>query len=236
MSAIGPVDHFDVSPEKAYFRALETTVLELLGAPLQLSPDDFEVARAWHGEGIPLELVQTTLRQVVERRQTADEERLRRLRYYQRAVSAAWKESARLTSPGERQAAPSFSVEARVARLVAAVERLGPWASPIHQRLSSVRHDAAGADAESVEQHLLEIDAALLERAAEHLDSRRLADIDARVDTLLRPIAARLPAAEAAKARHSLRGEGLRRSLELPQLSLFSLDAAAPAAAEAGKD
>ena len=47
----------EAEADQAYFQAIEETFVRLRGAPLLLSPADWQVARRWHRDGVPLPLV-----------------------------------------------------------------------------------------------------------------------------------------------------------------------------------
>ena len=51
-------------PGDEYFRAIETAFIGLRGAPLLLSPTDWQTAREWYRQGIPLEVVCDVLESV----------------------------------------------------------------------------------------------------------------------------------------------------------------------------
>ena len=63
----------DASDE--YFRAIEEAFIRLRGAPLLLSPADWQTAKSWHEERIPLELVGRVMEEVFERLRERDPER-----------------------------------------------------------------------------------------------------------------------------------------------------------------
>src|SRR6185295_3536233 len=107
--------------DHAYFQAIEESFVELRGAPLLLSPADWQVARRWHEEGVPLDLVRRTLAEVFARRKERDAKgKISSLRYCAPAVDAAWEEVRELTAPGRRVEAPAFEVPPRLAALAAA--------------------------------------------------------------------------------------------------------------------
>ena len=77
--------------DQAYFQAVEEIFVELRGAPLLLSPTDWQVARRWHREGVPLALVKRTLEEVfAKRKERGAQGKISSLRYCAPAVEAAW--------------------------------------------------------------------------------------------------------------------------------------------------
>src|SRR3954462_8488132 len=90
-------------PPHAYFQAIEEIFVELRGAPLLLSPADWQGARRWHGEGVPFELVRSTLEEVFARRKERGARgKISSLGYCAPAVEGAWGELKDLIAPGKR--------------------------------------------------------------------------------------------------------------------------------------
>src|SRR5215475_13765984 len=111
----------------AYFQAVEEIFVALRGAPLLLSPADWQVARRWHREGVPLDLVRRTLEEVfAKRKERGAKGKISSLRYCAPAVEAAWEELRELTAPGERSEAPAFEIRPRLAALATALPRSFP--------------------------------------------------------------------------------------------------------------
>ncbi len=48
---------FPQSDDYRFFKAIEAEFIRLRITPLQPSPDDFQIAKAWRAAGAPLELV-----------------------------------------------------------------------------------------------------------------------------------------------------------------------------------
>ena len=73
--------------DHAYFQAVEEIFVRLRGAPLLLSPKDWHVARRWHREGIPLDLVARVLEEVfAKRKERGTRGKMSSLRYCAPAV------------------------------------------------------------------------------------------------------------------------------------------------------
>jgi hypothetical protein len=207
--------------DHAYFQAIEEIFVELRGAPLLLSPADWQVARRWHREGIPLALVRQTLEEVFARRKERKAKgKISSLRYCAPAVEAAWTDLRELTAPGHRVEAPAFEAAPRLAALAAAL----PPALPGREALAA-RLVALTGDPQEVEARLSDLDREMLDRAWETLDDPTRSEIDAAVEKTLASLGGRLPAAELESSRERLARQTLRRRLELPVLSLFSPEA-----------
>lgn len=209
---------FDRSPDHRYFRAIERLFIELRGAPLQLSPDDFAVAKEWRADGIPLDVALATLREVASRAVEKEEDPKRRLRYYRRAVEKAWERQRELEAPGASPEARSLDLAERLGRLAAALPEL-----PGRDELAAEINALEGS-AETVEEALEDLDAELLERAEESLDDAARGELEERLEASLAALRGRLGgASEETKTR--LRRELLRRVAGVPVLSLFSPEA-----------
>ncbi len=207
--------------DHAYFQAVEESFVELRGAPLLLSPADWQVASRWHREGIPLELVRRTLAEVFARRKERGAKgRISSLRYCAPAVEVAWSEVRELTAPGRRAEAPALEAPPRLAALAASL----PADLPDREALAG-RIAALDGDPQEVEERLSALDREMLEAAAAGLDAGIRAEIDSAVERTLSALAGRLPAEELESSRARLARQVLRRRLGLPVLSLFSPEA-----------
>ena len=208
-------------PDHAYFQAVEEIFVELRGSPLLLSPTDWQVARRWHQEGVPLDLVRQTLEEVfARRRERGAKGKISSLRYCAPAVEAAWSDLKELTAPGHRAAAPAFEVAPRLAALTASLPRILPGREALTARLA-----ALGGDPQEVEDRLAALDREMLDAATEGLDAESREEIGAAVEKTLTLLGGRLPADELETSRDRLARQALRRRLGLPVLSLFSPEA-----------
>ena len=208
--------------DHSYFQAIEEVFVELRGAPLLLSPADWQVARRWHQEGVPLDLVRSTLGEVFARRkERGSKGKISSLRYCVPAVEAAWADLKELTAPGHRVEAPAFEVASRLAALAAAL----PTGLSGREALAA-RLGALTGDPQEVEEHLSTIDREMLDRVAAELDVDMRSEIALAVEKTLVSLGGRLPAAELESSRERLAHQILRRRLGLPVLSLFSPEAA----------
>jgi hypothetical protein len=226
----------DALEDHAYFLAIEDHFVRLRGAPLLLSPADWQVARRWHRQGIPLELVRRALEEVfARRRERGAKGRISSLRYCAPAVEAAWTEHSELAAPGARVEAEAFDAASRLAALAAALPEaprlaMGPLV------LAGVRAELAalagsGLDPQAIEERLAELDRRTLDGALAALGAAERAALDATLDKTIGAVAGRLAAAEIELARGRLARQVLRERLGLPMLSLFSPEARPPEAA-----
>lgn len=214
---------FPASDEQAYFSAVEERFIELRGAPLLLSPADWQLARSWHERGIPLPLVERVMEEVFERlRQRGAKPRKRpvSLRYVARAVEQEWEHLEELAAPGEKGEAPAFDPAARLAALAAALPAGLPDRPTWRERITGL---AGGV--EEVEAVLGRLDQELLETARQSLSDEQRAEALRQAEATLAGLGGRLSAEQAERSRRELVRRLERRSLGLPVLSLFSVHA-----------
>lgn len=206
---------------QSYFEAIEGTFIRLRGAPLLLSPTDWQVANEWYEAGIPLEAVNRTLEEVFSRREErGGKGRVQSLRYCSEAVLKAWEDTRELEAGGGRHRAIAVDVQARLSSLADSLpDTLGAreeWVGMI---------SSLSGSSDEVERTLTKLDSELLQAAEESLtteDRERLSD---RVDEVLSSLQHRLPEEEIEAARERIWRGVLREVTQLPLLSLFSPEA-----------
>lgn len=208
---------------RAYFEAIEETFIRLRGAPLLLSPTDWQVAREWFEAGVPLDLVQRVLEMVFERRKERGASgRIQSLRYCSEAVWEAWREIQELEASGTRRPVASVEAKPRLAALSESLPAELPDREGWVERVLSLT-----GSSDAIESALAELDAELLKVLEGELDSAAREELDSRVATALAGLRDRLPAAEIEAARERIRRGLLRQMSRLPLLSLFSPEALA---------
>ncbi len=208
----------DEDTDHAYFAAVEEIFIGLRGSPLLLSPADWQVARRWHQDGVPLDLVRRALEEVFEKRkERGTKGKISSLRYCAPAVEAAWSDLRELTAPGERSEAPALDIASRLRNLSKAV--------PVELAEKVLVLIALDADAPTVEAALSALDREMLAAASASLDGSLKDEVSRAVDSTLDALRGRLSAEELEKSRDRLTHQVLRRRLGLPVLSLFSPEA-----------
>ena len=199
--------------DHAYFQAVEEIFVQLRGAPLLLSPEDWRVASRWHQEGVPLDLVRRVLEEVfAKRKERGTKGRINSLRYCAPAIEAAWADLRELTAPGERDEAAPLDIPTRLRNLAGAVP------DAFKERVLALQGDAP-----SVESALSALDREMLSTLS--LGPELLAEVEAAVEKTLSALKSRLPAEELERSRERLTHQVLRQRLGLPVLSLFSPEA-----------
>jgi hypothetical protein len=215
----GDPEPFEASEEQAYFRAIEDAFIALRGAPLLLSPADWQAARGWQRQGVPLDLVRRVLVEIFEkRRERGVKGRVNSLRYCDAAVTAAWLELRELQGPGEMPASPGQGIQvgARLGTLVSMLPAELPGRRSWVERLLKLEGEPA-----EVEEALAALDAELIAAAEEAMTEEEAQKLDQEVETALAKIARRIPASELEAARGQLRRQRLRAQWDLPLLTLF---------------
>jgi len=206
--------------DHAYFQAIESSFIRLRGAPLLLSPSDWQLARQWHRQGIPLEIVLETLEQVfATRRERGAKGKVQGLRYCAPAVEKAWLERSELMATGKRQAPPPLDIEERLGKLRKLLIETDRLPKDFADRVLAL----AGAP-EEVEAVLAVLDREMMDIAAAELDEASLATLRDSIEESLARLDSRLDEVETSRMRDRLLRESIRRRLKLPVLSLFGSD------------
>ncbi len=207
--------------DHAYFQAVERVFIELRGSPLLLSPADWQIARGWRRQGIPLRLVGGTLREVFERREREGKgaDKVLSLRYLRSAVEKAWKRERELMTAAPSEA-PAFDLKARLQALASALGENLPDRDLWRRRI-----DELEGSVELVEASLAEIDGEVLAATVESLPEREAEAVEIELAGALEALSRRLPVAEVEASSERLRERLLRRRVGLPVLSLFAPEA-----------
>lgn len=206
---------------QAYFEAIEAVFIRLRGAPLLLSPTDWQVASEWFEAGIPLGLVRRTLETIFARRHERGKRgRIQSLRYCSDPVWQAWEETRELEAGGVRRTVATMNVPARLSGisggLPAALANRQEWVERI---------EGLSGSSDEVEQALAELDTELLLAAEATLTGPDKERLTVRVDTVIAGLQDRLPKSEIELARDRIWRGSLRELARLPLLSLFSPEA-----------
>jgi hypothetical protein len=204
--------------DHAYFQAIEEIFVKLRGAPLLLSPTDWQVAARWHQDGVPLDLVSRVLEEVfAKRKERGTKGKISSLRYCAPAVEAAWEDLREMTVTGERHEAPALDLSTRLRNLAAALPQ---GFEDLTAKITGLSGDAPG-----VEERLSTLDREMLAVAAGRLGDEARAEVEASVEKTLTSLRDRIAAEELDRSRERLRHQVLRQRLRLPVLSLFSPEA-----------
>ena len=204
--------------DHAYFQAIEECFIRLRGAPLLLSPADWQLAKGWHRQGIPLDLVLETLEGVfVSRLARGAKGKVQGLRYCASAVEKAWLERGEHLATGKRESARPIDVPQKLEQLAARLSHFSAVPGPLIDRLAELE-----GTPEEVEAALASLDLDMLERVSADLDDASAAAIRESLDQSLSNLESRLEASEVDRFRQRLYREAVRRHLNLPVISLFA--------------
>ena len=210
-----------MADDHLYFQGIEEIFVRLRGAPLLLSPADWQVASRWHREGVPLDLVSRVLEEVFAKRQERGTKgKINSLRYCAPAVEAAWADLRELTAPGERLEAPAFDPSSRLQALAKALPPELPGREGLATRIA-----ALAGDPQEIEEGLALLDREMLATVATSLENMTRSEVEAAVEKTMAGLRGRLSAEELERSRERLTWQVLRQRLVLPVLSLFSPEA-----------
>lgn len=220
MSAIEPADSPDSAADSEYFQAIEERFVALRGAAFLLSAADWQIARSWRLEGIPLDLVLAALTDCFAKHALRSRRgRISSLRYCRPAVEAAWQERRELGWAPAAAAlpAPELGVTDRLWALAAAL----PADLPDRERRAAAIRALEG-DPEEIEIALARLDADWLAAAEANLSPSQRAELEAALARSLGAVRSRFDPEELAALHARLLRQALRRQLGLPELSLFA--------------
>lgn len=211
------------SEDQQYFLAVERHFLELRGAPMLLSPADWQIARGWRELGVPLPVVHRVLDRVFEqRRERGAKGRIQGLRYFDDAVRATWAEILELRGPvGPRAPAVHVHVTGRLEQLAARLPATVPERESWMGRVLALGEP--GAETARVEEALAVLDRELLAAARSWLSAEELAAERREVERALDTLRGRLDAEGLDEVGRRLLERRLRDRFALPELSLFTL-------------
>ncbi len=207
--------------DHAYFRAIEEVFIRLRGAPLLLSPTDWQIARDWHRAGIPLDLVCATLEEIFRQRAEAGKRgSVRSLKYCRSAVEQAWTRQQELAAPAARGELVELDVGARLLSLAAALPGSLPRQAQLQRRIGELK-----GGVEEVEHQLSLLDRQVMGALRSGITPEASTEIERDVEEALARLETRLPADERPAVRDRLFDQAVRRRAGLPVLSLFSPEA-----------
>lgn len=213
------------SGDRDYFEAIEEEFIRLRGAPLLLSPADWRLARQWRRDGVPLDLVLESIREVFARRAEraaaspdAPKRRVSSLRYCRPAVEKAWAAHQELGPvPPVRRRPSAIDVPAKLVALAAALPSSLQGVDATRRRLL-----ALDGPAPEVEARLTELDLELVGQAFDSLEAADREAVLAAAAEALRRTAGRVEERRLPDLRQRLVRRLVRERLGLPLLSLFA--------------
>lgn len=207
--------------DHAYFQALEETVVRIRGTPLLLSPADWQIAKQWRHKGIPLSLISRVLEELFSRpNPKRGQAAARSLRYCAAAIEEEWRLSSDLVASGAKASPPEFDLESRLEALAGS---LPDWIPS--QEVSCESILGLSGSARTVEAELEKLDDRLMSFVMKGLDPEELSPFEARAEESMLELKSRLPEEEFQKALDRLIRRMVRRTKQLPVLSLLAPEA-----------
>jgi hypothetical protein len=217
----------EVSPEIAYYRAVEDLFGRLRGTPHTFSPKDFQLLRGWWREGVPLAAVVGGITEVfMNKKDRGDEDPVVSLSYCRHAVrrhATELREMRAGAAPAGMLGAPELrgqldELAARMGEAAARAVGERPRVAAVIEGCRGELEAAAPADEAEAEALLLALETSLLEGCFDALDPEEREAIDATAQELAQAspddVDARLRVVRAHRDRE------LRRRLSLPRLEL----------------
>jgi hypothetical protein len=216
--------YFAVSGRQGYCRSIEAWIQQFDGFPSMIPNADWQIMERWHDQGVPLDLVLRTIRDLFPKIQARPIKRgFITLRRFAPAVERAWEEKRELqASAASRQEEPAFDLGARLQALAAAL----PAELADRERwVAAVEACAGDGGSEATEAALESLDHELLAAVLADLDGPAREALETEVEAALARLGDRLAGEDRARTRERLQRDRVRRRLGLPVLSLFAPEA-----------
>jgi len=215
------------SRELAYYRQVEDLFSSLRGLPHILSPRDFQLLRTWWRDQVPLAAVSAGLTEVFARQSERDDtDPVTSLSYCRHAVKRHTKRLAAMQVGGQDESSagspPTIDLSRTVGRLTSTAadlrERRPAVADVVDRVAKQVNLASDDIPAEAIDEHLFELEAAMLHDCREALGEDERRTIDKRVDRAVGVSAV----SEDARRRsiRALRDREIRLLLDLPRLEI----------------
>jgi hypothetical protein len=154
-----------------YFLEIESHFALRRNTPFILSAKDWALMQQWHADGVPLPVVIEAIDTVFERNETSGRRKtISSLSYCKHAVKELWTERKELYV-GDAAVTPEANPEALLAELADAV------APHDEATAAAVRDLAREQSVPKIEERLLELEAALIEKLAAALPPEELVEM-----------------------------------------------------------
>lgn len=210
-----------MTEQQHYFAAVEAAFLSVSGTATLLRPADWQTVAAWHRLGVPISLIDRTMRDVLRQRaERGDHSRVSSLRYFERAIQRAHQEAAELQAAAACRSVeePGIDVAARLAALAAAIPNEVLGADQWRGRVLAV---GELGDVGFVEDALGELDGEFVDAVAEAIEAGAASGLWRETDAALRRMAGR-GIATSPELERRIHRRRVQERMNLPTLSLFS--------------
>ena len=209
------VDDEEAIADENYYQTIETHFIDLRGSPLFMTPAEWFLVSQWEAEGIPLDVVKGAIDRVFERPTKSG--RPRKLGFCRQAVRAAFRDFREIQLGTNRQASETEPDSS--SHLRALSEALVDAYPDIARRLDELR--ASPQSPTALEETLEALDLEMIQAAEDGLDPHARAALENEASRSLESYRERMPEEVYRSAVTSAYRKRLRRSLELPLLSLW---------------
>jgi hypothetical protein len=215
------------SPEIAYYRAVEDLFSSLRGVPHVLSPRDFQLLRSWWRDEIPYAAVAAGLTEVFARdREREDGDTVVSLAYCRHAVKRQAKRLAEMHVGSAHVDRASTSPDPGIGSLVEALRSTASKLSDSRPAVAEVlrgfvsQMELAANDltTEALDEHLFDLESAMLHSCWLALDDKDRRAIEARSRSSAESSATTQEARQ--RSARALRDREIRLLLGLPRLEL----------------
>lgn len=219
-------------PEAEYFQTVEEFFVSRRGDPLFLSSADWLLVRRWRRAEIPLRVVLRGIADALDSHahSFSRDRKVRSLQYCAAEVDAAaerWRRA--LASGAEDAPRPRETLDA-VARALEAASSLGPAGRRTALKITSeLRQQQAGSSLAEQSAWLASAERRLVRALLQDAGAEAVTRLEAEIEAMLAPYAARMPERVLAQIREESRARRLLESHGLPRLSLFHGTASADA-------
>jgi len=227
-----------------YYRAIEEEFNRLREAPMLLSPRDWALIGEWREAGVPLRVALQGIANVFESfaRRPATARRINSLSYCRQEVLSLHElylglrgtDAGRPADSAEEKA-PGKAILRHLTRLARRVREAMTLASEHHHdqivqslarvtsELKRLRRDlrAATLEPQALEEQLRQLDESVLDAARSSLSRDELARLESEADAMLIDRRARMTEEAYIATRATCLAHHLRRSRQLPRLTLF---------------
>ncbi|HSP33989.1 MAG TPA: hypothetical protein VLU46_06740 [Thermoanaerobaculia bacterium] len=194
-----------------YFLEIESHFAMRRGTPFILSAKDWSLMKSWFDEGVPLAIVIEAIDSVFSNNETSGRRKvISSLSYCRHGVKELWRDRKDLYA-GSGDAAPEENVGALLQSLAADVERVSV------ETAAEIRALVAEKSVPRVEERLIEVEHALIQRLLALLSDPERREIEAQPASIIADVDE--------KTRQRTQEANLRRRIrekfELPRLTLF---------------
>jgi hypothetical protein len=228
-----------LSPQHAYFQRIEREFIGLRGAPMLLTPKDWQVIARWYEAGVPLGLVVQTIAELFEKRkESGKSSRISSISYCAGAVERAWLAAQEMLlypstasrppssdqpgGPTQTEALESEAWQASAEQRLALLTQSLPESLPrVAEWRERVLECGQAEDLAAAEEQLIAVERELLEKSLAVLSTAERERIELEVARATSRLRSLIPAGELRLAEGSVRRQVLREQLALPRLSLF---------------